>query len=162
MRYNSLVITLLIIISVFYGSCAQNRTSGVQQKQAPKLVQPTTVKIEKVVKTNEEWKEQLTELQYQVTREKGTERAFTGAYYDQKTDGNYNCIGCQLPLFSSDTKYKSGTGWPSFWKPIKNEHIIEEADNKYGWKRVEVLCGRCDAHLGHVFEDGPPPTNDID
>ncbi|MEM1319833.1 MAG: peptide-methionine (R)-S-oxide reductase MsrB [Bacteroidota bacterium] len=114
--------------------------------------------IEKVVKSTDQWKSELDELEYKVLREKGTERAFTGDLWNHKGEGTYVCRGCALPLFSSGTKYKSGTGWPSFWEPIEDEHVAEEADNSYGWNRVEVLCARCDGHLGHVFNDGPQPT----
>ena len=114
--------------------------------------------IEKVVKDEKVWKEELTEMEYYVLREKGTERSFTGDLWDNKKEGIYTCAGCELPLFHSDTKYKSGTGWPSFWQPLKEEHIAEDVDFKIGYKRVEVLCSRCDGHLGHVFPDGPEPT----
>jgi len=114
--------------------------------------------LKKIHKTDAEWKEILTPQQFEVTRRQGTEQAFTGEYWDAKKKGTYHCICCDLPLFSSDTKYKSGTGWPSFYLPINPMNVGEVADNSYGWNRVEVVCNRCDAHLGHVFEDGPKPT----
>lgn len=112
----------------------------------------------KIQKTDAEWQAQLTPEQYQVARRKGTERAFTGLYWDDKTPGTYNCICCGSALFKSDTKYDSGTGWPSFWAPVSPDAVREEADNSLFMRRIEVLCATCDAHLGHVFPDGPAPT----
>ncbi len=109
-------------------------------------------------KTEEEWRAQLTEMQYYVTRQAGTERAFTGAYWDHKEDGVYNCVCCGQHLFDSKTKFKSGTGWPSFYEAVTAPAITEKADNSHFMLRIEVLCSRCDAHLGHVFPDGPEPT----
>lgn len=113
---------------------------------------------EKVVKSAEEWKRQLTDIQYRVTRKKGTERAFTGAFWDHKGNGVYRCVCCGTDLFSSNTKFKSGTGWPSYWEPVSEQNIYILEDRGWGTVREEVLCKRCDAHLGHVFPDGPPPT----
>jgi peptide-methionine (R)-S-oxide reductase len=116
------------------------------------------VMTEKVIKTDAEWKKQLTPEQFQVTRRKGTERAFSGAYHATKEKGIYQCVCCGNDLFRSDTKYDSGTGWPSFWAPIAGENVRTEEDNSFFSRRTEVLCSRCDAHLGHVFNDGPKPT----
>jgi peptide-methionine (R)-S-oxide reductase len=113
---------------------------------------------DKVLKTDEQWRQQLTDEQYQVTRRKGTERAFTGEYWDTKEDGVYQCVCCGQPLFDAATKFDSGTGWPSFWQPIAQANISEKADRSWFTVRTEVLCSRCEAHLGHVFEDGPRPT----
>lgn len=116
---------------------------------------PTT---QRVVKTDAEWRKILTPEQFHVLREKGTERAGTGQYAHTKEKGVYVCAACGYELFSSDTKFDSGTGWPSFWKPIQEDHVATETDNAYGMKRTEVTCARCGGHLGHVFDDGPAPT----
>ena len=113
---------------------------------------------DKVKKTNEEWKSQLTDEQYRVARQAGTEHAFTGKYYNNKEQGIYRCVCCNEPLFSSEEKYDSGSGWPSFWQPLHNKKLEEIKDSSHGMVRVEVRCPVCGAHLGHVFEDGPQPT----
>ncbi len=114
---------------------------------------------EKLVKSEEDWRQLLTPEQFRVLRNKGAERALTGKYHDFKGQGIYRCAGCDLDLFSSETKFDSGTGWPSFWAPIAAERIRTVEDDSFMMKRTEVLCSRCDGHLGHVFEDGPPPTD---
>lgn len=114
--------------------------------------------MEKIVKTDAEWQAQLTPEQYRIARGKGTEPAFCGLLWDHHEAGVYSCVCCGLPLFGSDTKFESGTGWPSFFVPIDPEHVATEDDYSYGMRRTEALCARCDAHLGHVFPDGPRPT----
>jgi len=115
--------------------------------------------VQKVVKSDEEWQRQLTPEQFSVARKAGTEPAFTGKYHDCKEDGLYLCVCCGNHLFSSETKFESGTGWPSFTKPVSNLNIRTDLDTRFFMRRTEVLCRRCDAHLGHVFDDGPPPTH---
>ena len=117
-----------------------------------------TEKKGSVEKTDEEWKALLTDEQYRVTRKKGTERPFTGKYWDHKELGIYSCVCCGTDLFLSDTKFDAGCGWPSYFKPVNDEVIAEKRDTSHGMIRTEVLCSKCDAHLGHVFPDGPPPT----
>ncbi|HCP18847.1 MAG: peptide-methionine (R)-S-oxide reductase [Candidatus Puniceispirillum sp. TMED52] len=114
----------------------------------------------KIIKSEDEWKSRLTDEQYQVTRQHGTERAFTGAYWDNKAAGRYNCICCGEELFSSDTKYDSGSGWPSFWEPVSTEKVETTTDRSFFMTRTEVHCAKCDAHLGHIFPDGPEPTGE--
>ena len=115
--------------------------------------------VKKVIKTDEEWRAQLGNGEvYQVARGKGTERPFCGAFHDTKQTGVYSCVCCDLPLFRSDAKFDSGTGWPSFFQPVAKENVVTEIDRSHGVTREEILCARCDAHLGHVFSDGPPPS----
>jgi methionine-R-sulfoxide reductase len=123
---------------------------------AGRLVGP--VEAPRVVKSDAEWRARLTAEQFAVARAKGTERPFCGTLLDNKREGIYSCICCGLPLFASSNKFNSGTGWPSFFQPVAAENVTEHADNSYGMRRVEILCARCDCHLGHVFEDGPRPT----
>jgi len=113
---------------------------------------------DQVIKSEEEWKKQLTPEQYKVTRKHGTERAFTGEYHESKEEGIYHCVCCGNQLFNSETKYDSGTGWPSFWDPMTPDKVNTKSDRNLFMERTEVLCSRCDAHLGHVFDDGPAPT----
>ncbi len=122
--------------------------------QAPSAPEPA----EKVVKTEEEWRKQLTSEQFRILREKGTERAFTGKYWNNHEAGTYHCAGCGQPLFASDTKFESGTGWPSFWQPLAPSAVTLHEDSSFFMTRTEVVCSRCGGHLGHVFPDGPEPT----
>ena len=114
----------------------------------------------KLEKTDAEWRKQLTDEQYRITRRKGTERAFTGPYWNEKRQGTYLCICCGTPLFTSETKFDSGTGWPSFYEPIRPEAVAEKDDRSFFMRRTEIVCSTCDAHLGHVFPDGPEPTGE--
>jgi peptide-methionine (R)-S-oxide reductase len=132
---------------------AQNSTVAIFDAGTGKLE-----KVSKIRKTDDEWKSILTSEQYRITRQKGTERAFTGEYYTNKQVGMYKCICCGTDLFSSEAKYESGSGWPSFWEPVSKSNLSISTDSSHGMIRSEVSCARCDAHLGHVFDDGPPPT----
>jgi len=160
MLKNALKLQILICLlttSAMYVSC---QTSSSQSKPVAATEWSADIpeKLERVEKTEEEWKAELTEFDYYVLREHGTERAFSGEYWDNKKVGVYTCKACNLPLFNSDTKFKSGTGWPSFWQSISTDYVGQTKDTSYGMVRTEVHCNRCNGHLGHIFNDGPKPT----
>lgn len=166
MRVTHLAVVVLIVAgaaAVGLGSARSAPASKAPSSQAPGKVRlyvvdrKESVVVDKVVKPEAEWKKSLSPLQYNVTREGGTERAFTGAYWDTKEKGTYRCVCCGTDLFSSDTKFDSGTGWPSFWKPIAATNVSGHGEGSMTFGR-EMRCSRCDAHLGHVFNDGPKPT----
>jgi peptide-methionine (R)-S-oxide reductase len=152
------IIIAIVTLSVFGGFYLAQTSKPAQTAKRRAEAGKEIKSREKIVKKEEEWKQLLTPMQFHVTRQKGTERAFTGEYWDHHERGVYACVCCGQELFSSNHKFDSGTGWPSFWQPIAKENISTEADNSIMMRRVEVLCSRCDAHLGHVFEDGPKPT----
>jgi peptide-methionine (R)-S-oxide reductase len=162
------------IVSCFFGilaACSKSgsttaataaKASTEQLKSSPIRIYSATrkgyVMSEKIVKTEDEWRKQLDSVQFRVTRQKGTEQAFTGTTWNNHEKGIYQCVCCGNDLYSSEHKYESGTGWPSFWQPIAPENVSSLQDNSLFMKRTEVVCSRCDAHLGHVFDDGPKPT----
>ncbi len=153
-KYHLLVLVFAAISSV--GCNAQEHTEN--ERKGKFFVNEDGEKIEYIVKSDEEWKQELDEQAFRVLRKQGTERAFTGEYWDNKKSGVYTCAACDLPLFDSETKFKSGTGWPSFYQPIDETHVEREVDRSLGMVRSEVHCKRCGGHLGHVFDDGPKPT----
>ena len=146
MNWMWMIPTVIVAGTVF--AMTTDEPGGGPDPQSPK-------RADKVVKTEAEWKKKLTPAQYKILRAQGTEAAFCGVFNDNKLQGTYTCVGCDLPVFKSDAKFDSGTGWPSFFQPAAKDSIWERADNAYGMRRVEVLCARCDGHLGHVFDDGP-------
>ena len=151
--FQIIVALAVLAAAVWQGAAAD----GGARPQGAK-VSGNTSTVEKIHKTDEEWKKLLTPEQYKVLRKQGTEPAWTGKYHNHKEKGVYVCAACGLPLFSSEAKFDSGTGWPSFWKPINESHIGTESDRSFFMTRTEVHCARCGGHLGHVFPDGPPPT----
>src|SRR5262249_61889414 len=147
----ALVIPVAVLAAVLVWAWQRSRPAPLPEREGVPVG-------DKVVKTDAEWREQLTDEQFQVTRRHGTERAFTGAYWNTKQDGVYVCVCCGQPLYDAKAKFDSGTGWPSFWQPVAEGNISTKTDRSWLMVRAEVLCSRCGAHLGHVFEDGPPPT----
>jgi peptide-methionine (R)-S-oxide reductase len=155
-----LLVLPLVALAAGAGDKAQDATKPAEAPKAPKEAPAagSPVPSEKVTKTEEEWRKQLTSEQFRILREKGTERAFTGKYWNNHDEGTYHCAGCGAALFASDTKFDSGTGWPSYWQPISQGAVELHEDSSFFMTRTEVVCARCGGHLGHVFPDGPKPT----
>lgn len=157
MQLKNYMLPLGMVLSFWIlNACAQTNAPQSSETKVTKTAMATNV--DKIVKTDAEWQAQLTPEQYRITRKQGTERAFTGEYWDHKGEGVYTCVCCGNELFDSKTKYKSGTGWPSFYDVVSKKNVGEELDKSFGMFRTEVHCKRCDAHLGHLFTDGPQPT----
>ncbi len=154
----TLILLLVVLVAGLFAAFAFARTGAKGTANASTDEKKGTTVIEKVEKSDAEWRKLLTGEQYQILRKAGTERAFTGKTWNNHEKGTYVCAACKLPLFSSTTKFESGTGWPSFWAPIDPSHVIEKSDWSFGGRRTEVVCARCGGHLGHVFDDGPKPT----
>ena len=152
---NSIIVFAVCLV---FTACAQNTSNGKTEILNETFTIELPEKVEKINKEESEWKAELEEIEYYVLRQKGTERSFTGDLWDNKEKGIYVCAACQLPLFESKTKFKSGTGWPSYYKPLREDLVEEISDRTHGMVRTEVVCARCDGHLGHVFDDGPRPT----
>ncbi|MGH9935954.1 MAG: peptide-methionine (R)-S-oxide reductase MsrB [Blastocatellia bacterium] len=152
------IIAVLTVCLLFCVCCFAQTPKQPTKSKGKAGTKMESKEIEKIVKTEEEWEKTLTPTQFYVMRKKGTERAFTGELWDHHEKGVYVCAGCAQELFSSKTKFDSGTGWPSFWQPVAKENVETENDDSLGMRRVEALCSRCGAHLGHVFDDGPRPT----
>jgi len=161
---NQVIFIILFVVSGALSACHCGKAggssyAGSQPAAASDSVEQKGKKmVKKVVKTDEEWKKELSPMAYYVARQKGTERPFTGQYWNNHEEGTYACIACGQQLFTSDTKFESGTGWPSFWTPISPDSIETESDTSLFMSRPEVLCSRCESHIGHVFDDGPKPT----
>ena len=154
-------VLVMAMLSILALGCERQHVIQAADTQPPPNPLPTkatNAMTTKIVKTDEEWKKQLTPEQYRILRKKGTERAFTGPNWNNKEKGTYKCAACGQELFSADHKFDSGTGWPSYWQPIEPKAVATEEDNTLFMKRTEVLCSRCNGHLGHVFDDGPKPT----
>lgn len=152
------IVLTFSLFGLFVQCSTKSATETAMPTNSDEVVFPVDGKLKKVKKSDEEWKLQLSDLDYYVLREKGTEKPFTSELLENKGNGIYTCKGCRLPLFSSGTKFKSGTGWPSFYMPINRRYITESTDYDVGYARTELTCTRCEGHLGHVFPDGPEPT----
>jgi peptide-methionine (R)-S-oxide reductase len=152
---SGLFLTIGLAVVCLLAACRQ---SPVAAHQAKITAETTSTNMDKIIKTDAEWQKLLTPEQYRVTRKKGTERAFSGEYWNNHEPGVYRCVACDLELFGSDTKFESGTGWPSFYQPVAANNVETEEDNSFFMRRTEAHCARCGAHLGHIFEDGPKPS----
>ncbi len=152
---------MLVLLVLIYAPTVWAKEDAMKQEKIKiyDAASKSYIMVDKVIKTDEEWKKVLTPEQYQVTREHGTERAFCGLPTKDHKHGIYKCVGCGTDLFLVNVKFESGTGWPSFWEPINEANVGYTEDNEFGMQRIEVHCARCNAHLGHVFDDGPPPTH---